>query len=67
MDAREQSLGGSDGAFEALDDLGEVIADAGLLVNLLLEVGEDGGVEEGVVGRHGGGWLAGWLFVVESG
>lgn len=57
MDAREQALCGSDGTLEALDDLGEVITDAGLLVNLLLEVGEDGGVEEGVVGGHGGGSL----------
>jgi hypothetical protein len=62
VDARKQALSGSDGALEALDDLGEVITDAGLLVNLLLEVGEDGGVEEGVVGGHGGG-----CFVVESG
>jgi hypothetical protein len=57
VDARKQALSGSDGALEALDDLGEVITDAGLLINLLLEVGEDGGIEEGVFGGHGGGWL----------
>lgn len=55
VDAGEQALGGGDGALEALDDLGEGVADLGLLLDLVLEVGEDGGVEEGrLLGGHGG-------------
>lgn len=60
VDAGEKGLGVGDGALEALHDLGEGVADLGLLVEFVLEVLEDGGVEEaGVgVGRHGG-WLMG--------
>jgi hypothetical protein len=54
MNAGEQGLGRGDGTLEALDNLGEGIADLGLLVDLVLEVGEDGRVEEGRVGGHGG-------------
>lgn len=55
VDARQQALCGGDGALEALDDLGEGVADLGLFLELVLEVGEDGGVEEGRVGGHDGG------------
>ena len=60
VDAGEKSLGVGDGALEALHDLGERVADLGLLVEFILEVLKDGGVEEaGVgIGRHGG-WLMG--------
>lgn len=49
----EQALGGADGALEALQDLGEGVADARLLLELGLEAGKDGGVEEGLL-QHGG-------------
>jgi hypothetical protein len=52
VDARKKTLSGGDGALETLDNLGEVVADAGLFVELLLEVGEDGRVEEGSFGGH---------------
>jgi hypothetical protein len=45
-------LGCGDGAVEALDDLGEGVADLGLFFELGLEGGKDGGVEEG-------GWRSG--------
>jgi hypothetical protein len=48
VDSWEQALGCGDGAFEALDDLGEGVADLGLFFELGLEGGEDGGVEEGL-------------------
>jgi hypothetical protein len=54
VDAREEGLGGGDGSFEALDDLGEGIADLGLLVEFVLEIVKDGRVEEAGVGSHGG-------------
>lgn len=41
-------MGCGDGAFEALDDLGEGVADLGLFFELGFEGGEDGGVEEGL-------------------
>lgn len=46
MHAGEQALGRGDGAVEALDELREGVADLGLLLELGLEGGEDGGVEE---------------------
>lgn len=56
MHPRQQGLGGGDGALEALDDAGQVVADGGLLLELGLEGAEDLGVEEG----HGGGFEGGW-------
>lgn len=41
MDTREKALSGSDGALETLDYLSEVVADAGLFIELLLEVREE--------------------------
>lgn len=56
MNPRENALGGGDGSLEALDDLGQGIADLSLLFELVFEVVEDGGVEEGGVGGHDGWW-----------
>lgn len=58
MHAGQKRLGGRHGPFEALDDLGEGVADLRLLVELVLEEGEDGGVEERLLGRHGRHWAA---------
>jgi hypothetical protein len=44
---RKKALRGGDGALEALDHLGGIIAVAGLPIELLFEMGEDEGVEEG--------------------
>jgi hypothetical protein len=52
--ARKKTLGGGGGALQALDYLREVITDSGLFIDLLLQVGEDGRVEEGGFGRHYG-------------
>ena len=52
MDARKKTLSGGNGALETLDNLGEVVADVRLFIDLLLEVGEDGGVEERSFGGH---------------
>lgn len=41
VDTREKALSGSDGALETLDYLSEVVADAGLFIELLLEVREE--------------------------
>jgi hypothetical protein len=41
VDAREEALSGGDGALETLNYLSEVVTDAGLFIELLLEVGED--------------------------
>lgn len=64
--AREQALRGGDGALQALDDQAERVADLRLLLELVLEEAEDGGVEEGRVGRHweGGRAVLLWCFVV---
>lgn len=40
-------MSGGDGALEALNHLGGVFADAGIFIELLLEMREDGGIEEG--------------------
>lgn len=61
-------MGCGDGAFEALDDLGEGVADLGLFFELGFEGGEDGGVEEGGrrsghFGGGGGGGDAGGMWL----
>lgn len=50
-------MGCGDGAVEALDELGEGVADLGLFLELGFEGGEDGGIEEGGwrSGHFGGG------------
>lgn len=55
VDAREKTLSGGNGALETLDNLGEVITNGGLFIELLLEVGEDGRIEQRSVGGHNGG------------
>ena len=46
MDAGQKCLGGGDGTLETLHDLGECVADLGLLFEPVLEVLEYGGVEK---------------------
>lgn len=48
--SREQSLRGSNRALETLDDVGQGVADFGLLIELRLEVVEDGRIEKGRLG-----------------
>lgn len=50
MDTGQQSLGGGDGALEALDDPGEGVADCSFFLELGLQGVKDFGVEQ----RHGG-------------
>jgi hypothetical protein len=57
VDAREKTLSGGNGALKTLDNLGEVITNGGFFIELLLEVGEDGGIEKRSVGGHDGGLM----------
>jgi hypothetical protein len=59
--ARKKTLGGGDGALQTLDYLREVITDSGLFIDLLLQMGEDGRVEEGGFGGHYGRVERGWM------
>ena len=52
VDARQKTLSGGNGALETLDNLGEVITNGGLFVELLLKMGEDGGIEQRSFGGH---------------
>lgn len=56
MYAGQQALGGGGSAIQALDDLGEGVADLRFLLDGGFEGGEDGRVEEAGVGH---GWLCG--------
>jgi hypothetical protein len=53
VNPREEGLGCGDGAFEALNDLGQGLADSSLFFDAVVERGEDVGVEKGL-GRHFG-------------
>ena len=53
MNPGEQTLRRGDGALELLHDLGEGVADLGLLLDFGLEMGEDGGVYERLGGHDG--------------
>ena len=55
MDPRKQTLRTRNCTLQALDDLRESIANAGLLLEFFFEVGKDGWVEQGRIGRHDGG------------
>ena len=59
MDARKKTLSGGNGALETLDNLGEVITNGGLFIELLLKVGEDRRIEQRSVGGHDGGLMEG--------
>jgi hypothetical protein len=50
--SREVTLGDGDSTVQTLDDLGQSIADLGLLLERILEEGKDGRIENGGFGRH---------------
>lgn len=52
MNSGKKTLGSRNRSIEALDQLGEGIADLCLLLELALEMGKDGGIEQAGLGVY---------------